>query len=53
MLHFYSLPGFLMTFWSGLVWALAFESTRSLLPGIAAHAVYNGLYVAGLVLLYR
>jgi membrane protease YdiL (CAAX protease family) len=52
-LHFYSLPGSLMTFWSGVVWALAFESTRSVLPGIAAHAVYNGLYVAGLVLLYR
>lgn len=52
-LHFYSLPGFLMTMWSGLVWALAFERARSLLPGIAAHAVYNGLYVAGLMLLYR
>ena len=52
-LHFYSLPGFLMTAWSGLVWALAFERLRSLLPGIGAHAVYNALYVAGLVLLYR
>ena len=52
-LHFYSLPGFLMTAWSGLVWALAFERLRSLLPGIGAHAVYNVLYVAGLVLLYR
>jgi hypothetical protein len=53
LLHFYSLPGFLMTLWSGCVWALAFEKTRSLLPGVVAHAVYNGLYVAGLVLLYR
>lgn len=52
-LHFYSLPGFLMTAWSGLVWALAFERLRSLLPGIGAHAVYNLLYVAELVLLYR
>lgn len=52
-LHFYSLPGFLMTLWSGLVWALAFERARSLLPGIAAHAAYNALYVLGLVLLYR
>ena len=52
-LHFYALPGFLMTLWSGLVWALAFERLRSLLPGIGAHAVYNGLFVAGLVLLYR
>lgn len=52
-MHFYSLPGFLMTLWSGFVWALAFERSRSLLPGIGAHAVYNLLYVAGLVLLYR
>lgn len=52
-LHFYSLPGFLMTLWSGFVWALAFEAARSLLPGVAAHAVYNALYVAGIVLLYR
>jgi membrane protease YdiL (CAAX protease family) len=52
-LHFYSLPGFLMTLWSGFVWALAFEQARSLLPGVAAHAVYNGLYVAAMLLLYR
>jgi membrane protease YdiL (CAAX protease family) len=52
-LHFYALPGLLMTMWSGLVWALAFERVHSLLPGIAAHAAYNGLYVLGLVLLYR
>jgi membrane protease YdiL (CAAX protease family) len=52
-LHFYSLPGFLMTFWSGFVWALAFERAGSLLPGIGAHALYNGLYVAGLLLAYR
>jgi membrane protease YdiL (CAAX protease family) len=51
--HFYSLPGFLATFWSGLVWALAFERARSLLPGIVAHATYNFLYVAGIVGLYR
>jgi membrane protease YdiL (CAAX protease family) len=53
LLHFYSLPGFLMTLWSGCVWALAFEHARSLWPGIAAHAVYNGLYLAGVLLLYR
>lgn len=53
VLHFYSLPGFGMTFWSALVWTLAFERTRSLLPGVAAHAVYNALFVAGLVLVYR
>ncbi len=53
VMHFYALPGFLMTMWSGFVWALAFERIHSLLPGIAAHAVYNALFVLGLVLLYR
>jgi membrane protease YdiL (CAAX protease family) len=53
LMHFYGLPGLLMTFWSGVVWALAFERARSLLPGIAAHSVYNLLYVLGLVLVYR
>jgi membrane protease YdiL (CAAX protease family) len=52
-LHFYSLPGFGMTLWSGFVWALAFERLRSVLPGAGAHAVYNALYVAGLLLVYR
>ena len=51
--HFYSIPGFLSTLWSGMVWALAFERMRSLIPGIAAHAIYNALFVAGLLLLYR
>ncbi|MCG8590424.1 MAG: CPBP family intramembrane metalloprotease [Proteobacteria bacterium] len=53
VLHFYGLPGFLMTFWSGLVWALVFEHVRSLWPGIAAHALYNALYVASVMALYR
>jgi hypothetical protein len=52
-IHFYSLPGFLVTFWSGFVWALVFERFHSLLPGIAAHSIYNLFYVAGLVLIYR
>ena len=51
--HFYSLPGFLMTFWSGFVWAIAFERARSLIPGIAAHTIYNLLFVAGVLLTYR
>jgi membrane protease YdiL (CAAX protease family) len=51
--HFYSLPGFLMTFWSGFVWAIAFERARSLLPGMAAHAIYNLFFVAGILLIYR
>ena len=51
--HFYSLTGFLTTLFGGVVWALVFERTRSLVPGIAAHAVYNAFFVAGLLLLYR
>jgi membrane protease YdiL (CAAX protease family) len=51
--HFYSLPGFAATLWSGFVWALAYERARSLLPGIAAHSLYNLLYVAGQIALYR
>lgn len=51
--HFYSVPGFAGTLWSGLVWAWVYERSRSLVPGIAAHAVYNGLYVLGQVTLYR
>lgn len=52
-LHFYSLPGMLSTFVSGMVWALGFERVRSLWPGILAHGVYNALYVAGVLLSYR
>ena len=52
-IHFYSLPGFLMTFWSGFVWAIAFERARSLLPGILAHSVYNLFFVLGILLVYR
>jgi len=53
LLHFYGLPGFLMTLWIGLTWALVFERAGSLWPGIAAHSVYNLLYILGLVLVYR
>jgi len=52
-LHFYTLPGFLMTFWSGLVWSLVYERSGSLWPGIAAHAAYNALFVAGLLVVHR
>lgn len=51
--HFYSVTGFLSTLWSGVVWALVFERTHSLLPAVAAHGLYNALFVAGLLLLYR
>jgi membrane protease YdiL (CAAX protease family) len=52
-IHFYSFPGFMMTFWSGFVWAIAFERARSLLPGILAHSVYNLFFVLGILMIYR
>ena len=52
-IHFYSVPGFLVTLWSGFVWAFAFERARSLLPCITAHAAYNLFFVLGIVLVYR
>jgi membrane protease YdiL (CAAX protease family) len=51
--HFYSLPGLVITFWHGIVWAWAFERTRSLWPSIAAHALYNATFVAWMLLIYR
>ena len=48
-----SFPGFLVIFWSGFLWALLFEKTRSLWPGILCHAVSNTLALASPVLLYR
>jgi len=33
--------GFGSVFASGVVWAIAYEKTRSLLPGMAAHAANN------------
>jgi hypothetical protein len=51
-LHFYSLPGFASTFCGGFIWAMVFEKSHSLLPGIVIHAFYNGLYVMGMLLVY-
>jgi membrane protease YdiL (CAAX protease family) len=39
--HGYGLSGFLSVFLSGIIWALAYERSRSLVPGILAHAVNN------------
>lgn len=52
-LHLYSLAGFLAVFWSGLVWAVAFERIRSLLPIILAHAGSNLFAVSMVVMFYR
>lgn len=41
--HDYGLAGSLSVFWSGLIWAAAYERTRSLLPGILAHSANNAI----------
>jgi membrane protease YdiL (CAAX protease family) len=41
MAHGYGVLGFVAVFWSGLLWAWAYERTGSLVPPIAAHAVDN------------
>ena len=39
--HGYGLVGFASVFVSGVLWAVAYERTRSLLPGMLAHAAGN------------
>ncbi len=53
LFHGGSLVGFLTAFWSGLVWALALERTRSLLPGIISHIVANSLAVYMVLTFYN
>ncbi len=53
LLHLYSVSGFLSVFWSGLVWAWAFERFRSLLPGMLTHALGNLLVVSMVLVFYR
>jgi len=51
--HGYGLVAFLTVFWSGLLWAWAYERTGSIVPGICAHAINNGLVVYSLVAIFR
>jgi hypothetical protein len=51
--HGYGVMGFASVCWSGILWALAYERTRSLLPGMLAHAVNNLLVTVGFVWLVR
>lgn len=53
VLHGYGLLGFASVLWSGVLWAWAYEKTGSLLPGMVAHAVNNGLVVVGILVLLR
>jgi Predicted metal-dependent membrane protease len=51
--HGYGLIGFLSVFWSGLIWAWAYERTGSLWPGILGHAINNTLVCLGMMALLR
>lgn len=51
--HGYSIDGFLTTAWSGFIWAVSYEKTRSLLPGMVSHALGNALVSITWVLLFR
>ncbi len=51
--HGYGLIGFLSVFWSGLIWAWAYEHTGSLWPGIIGHAINNLLVCLSVMALLR
>lgn len=51
--HGYGAVGFASVFWSGLLWAAAYERTRSLLPAILAHMVNNLLVTTEFIWLLR
>lgn len=51
--HGYGLAGFLSVFLSGILWALAYERSRSLVPSIVAHAVNNLSVTVTYLLLLR
>jgi hypothetical protein len=53
LFHLYSVPGLAEVLWSGIVWCIAYERSRSVWPGVAAHAFTNALVAASHVLLYR
>jgi membrane protease YdiL (CAAX protease family) len=51
--HGYGAAGFGSVFLSGLLWAIAYERTGSLLPNTAAHLVNNVAAALGVLLLLR
>jgi len=51
--HGYGVLGFAAVFWSGLLWAWAYERTGSLLPSIASHAADNLMASLSVVLALR
>jgi len=51
--HGYGLVAFLTVLWSGILWGWAYSRTGSLLPGMVAHAVNNGLVAYTLLAFFR
>jgi membrane protease YdiL (CAAX protease family) len=51
--HGYGLVGLVSVLWSGVLWAWSYERTRSLVPGMLAHAFVNLLASLSLLLLLR
>ena len=51
--HGYGVIAFLTVMWSGFLWSWAYERTGSVIPGILAHAVNNGVVVYSLVAFFR
>lgn len=51
--HGYAAAGSLSVLMSGMLWALAYEKTRSLLPGILAHAANNLMSTLWVIALLR
>jgi hypothetical protein len=51
--HGYGVVGLASVLWSGALWAWSYERTRSLVPGMLAHAAVNLLASLGLLLLLR
>ena len=53
VVHGYGLVGFLTVFWSGLLWAWAYEKTGSLWPGVVAHGINNLMVSITLMAIFR
>ena len=51
--HGYGVIGFSAVWWSGFLWAWAYEKTGSLLPGILAHALNNFVFLGTLLIVFR
>ncbi len=51
--HGYGVIAFLTVLWSGFLWTWAYERTGSVIPGMLAHAINNGVVVYSLVAFFR